>query len=366
MKKWVLTSIVVATLAVSGGSMANNGRGHGTPHQPASAVPATEIDVSISLTESEQADLLFMREEEKLARDVYSYLFERWGSKVFTNISRAEQQHMDSVKNILDAYGLADPALAEPGRFANADLQSLYDQLIIQGETSLVDALKVGLLIEEVDINDLYNAINGTNNPAIINVYTNLLNGSYKHLNAFTEQLTAQGVDPVPQVLTLEQVDTILSGETFSADLTNAQAVDAAGNSMQTQSRFSHSMMLGASASENDFNVTENDPVRLSSHLLPDANDTGQQAEYLIVAYHHAANGTEYRYARAGDQWVEWDGDLSTLTAAQMRVLEELNNMDIFDGTLTNLRGQFDIFVGYRLNNGKVVYSTDPISFDVN
>ena len=41
------------------------------------------------LTESEIASLLKMKEEEKLARDVYSVLAQKWGSLVFTNISKS-------------------------------------------------------------------------------------------------------------------------------------------------------------------------------------------------------------------------------------------------------------------------------------
>lgn len=166
-----------------------------------------------TLTETEISNLILMREEEKLARDVYLYLAETWNVKIFENIARAEQSHMDSVKVILDTYNISDPALSEQGKFADPVLQSLYDDLLNQGSVSLADALAAGALVEEVDIQDLYKTINETDNPDIIDMYTNLLNGSYKHLNAFTDQLTAQGVSYEPQILTTEIYNAILNGE---------------------------------------------------------------------------------------------------------------------------------------------------------
>ena len=49
-----------------------------------------EIALS-ELTESEKNELLFMREEEKLARDVNKYLYSKWNQRTFTNISNSEK-----------------------------------------------------------------------------------------------------------------------------------------------------------------------------------------------------------------------------------------------------------------------------------
>ena len=62
------------------------------------------------LTEAEQNDLQFMREEEKLSRDVYNRLFEIWGSPLFSSIAISEQRHMDAVLNLLNKYTISDPA----------------------------------------------------------------------------------------------------------------------------------------------------------------------------------------------------------------------------------------------------------------
>ena len=138
----------------------------------------------VPLNEDETRNTLHIREEEKLARDVYMRMHDIWGATVFSNIAVSEQRHMDAVLNLLDKYGIPDPALGE-GNFANSDLQKLYDDLIKQGKESLLNAFEVGVIIEETDIEDLQEAIEGTQKADLEKVYGNLLNGSYNHLDAF-------------------------------------------------------------------------------------------------------------------------------------------------------------------------------------
>jgi hypothetical protein len=148
---------------------------------------------TVSLTSAEEYWLTYMREEEKLARDVYIVLYEKWQSRIFKNIAASEQIHMDAVKTLLDRYGIADPAAGKaPGVFANEGLQSLYYDLIQDGSVSLVEALNVGVFIEETDIDDLNAGIATTKRKDIITVYSNLLAGSYNHLDAFNANLARQ------------------------------------------------------------------------------------------------------------------------------------------------------------------------------
>ncbi len=146
-----------------------------------------------------------MREEEKLARDVYAVLYEQWGLPVFQNISSSEQTHMDAVKNLLDGYGLTDPMLAEAGKFTNPELQSLYTDLVARGSQSVSEALKVGAAIEEIDILDLQESLAQTVNVDVQRVFNSLLNGSYNHLRAFTSTLQTQtGEIYQPQYMDME------------------------------------------------------------------------------------------------------------------------------------------------------------------
>ncbi|WP_345973981.1 DUF2202 domain-containing protein [Sulfurimonas sp. HSL3-7] len=142
------------------------------------------------LNDAQKEGLVFMVEEEKLARDVYEYLYTKWDLTIFSNIAKSEQQHMDSVIELLEKYDLDYSAsLQTRGSFENAELQSLYDTLTIRGEASVVEALEVGKLIEEVDIEDLEGLVAADIPEDLKVVYENLLKGSYNHLSAFTNQL---------------------------------------------------------------------------------------------------------------------------------------------------------------------------------
>ncbi len=163
------------------------------------------------LTEEEKADLIFMREEEKLARVVYTYLYDEYGLFIFDNISASEQIHMDAVLTELVRYGITDPASTEVGVFNNADLQILYDNLIVQGDLSLVDALTVGATIEDVDIRDLNMAIATTSKNNLITMYEKLFCGSRNHLRGFINQLSAQGETYTPQYISVQEYEDILN-----------------------------------------------------------------------------------------------------------------------------------------------------------
>jgi hypothetical protein len=156
-----------------------------------------------------------MREEEKVARDVYLVLAEQWGLQVFGNIAASESAHMEAVKGLLDAYGLADPVEGKAaGEFANAELQALYDQLVEQGSRSLVDALQVGAAIEEIDILDLQTYLAQTEKADLQRVYDNLMRGSRNHLRAFVSSLERQGIVYEPQHLGPDAYAGILGAET--------------------------------------------------------------------------------------------------------------------------------------------------------
>lgn len=163
----------------------------------------------------EQADidaLVFMREEEKLAHDVYQLMYALWGKPVFQNISYSEQAHSEAVLALLESYGIPDTASSQPGVFTNTDLQALYDQLTAQGSQSLTDALLVGAAIEEIDILDLQSRLDQTANPDIQQVFTSLLLGSGNHLRAFSSMLGVEtGSVYQPQYLSPAAYQAILA-----------------------------------------------------------------------------------------------------------------------------------------------------------
>jgi len=116
----------------------------------ASAYSALAASASQAST-TDTAGLLYMYEEEKMARDVYTALDAQWNQPTFQNIAASEQMHMDAIKTLLVRYGITVP-MTEAGVFNDATLQSLYNSLVSTGKKSISDALKAGATIEEVDI----------------------------------------------------------------------------------------------------------------------------------------------------------------------------------------------------------------------
>jgi len=151
------------------------------------AVSARPAPAATSLSPKEAKALAYMREEEKLARDVYRALAAKWSLPVFRNIARSEQQHMNAVGVLLERYGVADPAAGNPaGVFENAKLQALYAKLVAKGRQSLSAALRVGVRIERLDIADLRARLAVTSASDVKFVFTRLLQGSQRHLAAFS------------------------------------------------------------------------------------------------------------------------------------------------------------------------------------
>jgi hypothetical protein len=136
-------------------------------------------------------------------------LGETWGIRAFENIAAAETTHGEAVKTLLDPHGLADPAAGQPaGAFTDPELQALYGDLVARGRTSLVDALTVGALIEEMDISDLRDRATAT--PDIALVYEDLERGSENHLRAFVRNLERRGGTYTPTYISVDEFESIL------------------------------------------------------------------------------------------------------------------------------------------------------------
>ena len=188
------------------------------------ASPATTLGSATTLTSEAESiqptaealdqtavdGLVWMREEEKLARDVYQALSEMWDPPIFANIADSEQTHTDAVGDLLDRYGIQDPMADDvAGVFEDPTLQALYDDLVDQGSQSLVDALIVGATIEDMDIVDLH--LRRTGVAALDDVYANLEKGSRNHLRAFIRTLERQGGEYAPSYLTIAEYEAIIS-----------------------------------------------------------------------------------------------------------------------------------------------------------
>jgi hypothetical protein len=190
---------------------ANNGNDNGNINIANLQVQITSLPKE-PLNSTELTSLSFMREEEKLARDVYITLYNKWGVNIFTNISNSEQTHMESVLLLLNKYSLTDPVGSNVvGVFSNSILQNLYTQLVAQGNISILDAYKVGATIEDLDIFDLKTALIDIDNQDIRLVYDNLTKGSRNHMRSFYKSILNVGGTYTPLYITQAEFDAIIN-----------------------------------------------------------------------------------------------------------------------------------------------------------
>lgn len=197
--------------------------------------------MAATLDIGEETHLIFMREEEKLARDVYLTLSEVYpGDLTFSNIGdNSEQTHTDTVRDMLANFNIADPnpdANNLPdsiGVYTGTDygwyFTEKFNLLVEWGSQSQLDGWYVGAFIEELDMVDIIgcpkvivetdNGINAgecgmdyTDEPELKTMYSHLVDGSENHLRAYVqsiENVIGEG-NYVAQVLTQAEVDAIL------------------------------------------------------------------------------------------------------------------------------------------------------------
>ena len=169
-----------------------------------------------TLSESDKAGILLMREEEKMARDVYQSLNEKWDQMPFVHISESEINHMARMKLLIDKYKLKDPVDKNAdtrGVFDNQQLKKLFDELISSGKTSLEAAFRAGAKVEEVDIRDLKEAMAKTTNEEIKSTYADLISASENHLRAFVRNLKRLDVNYTPVIMDKAEFDIITNSE---------------------------------------------------------------------------------------------------------------------------------------------------------
>jgi hypothetical protein len=175
-----------------------HGYGSTTTTTAVPQVPDVSAMTPNPLTNEQKEDLVFMYNEEKLARDVYASLNEINPSYTLSNIStRSEQTHMNLVYDLVDKYDLDTQNLSslEGNTFSLDEIQSLFDTLLSIGTPSAEASLQVGCMVEVTDINDLLKRMDEAEGVEDIEaVYDVLLSGSYKHYWAFDNALKTMGV----------------------------------------------------------------------------------------------------------------------------------------------------------------------------
>nr|MBK7068271.1 DUF2202 domain-containing protein [Deltaproteobacteria bacterium] len=206
MKAYLIPMIVAlgASLSACGdagndGNGGNGGNRYDAATYDAAAYDAVTADGSARFAD-EAALLRWLREEEKLAHDVYVALQGR--SMIFSNIAASEQMHTEAVKTLLDRYGIPDPSAGRAAAsFADPTLQSLYDALVARGSASTVAALQVGAEVEELDIADIREMRGVATSADVRATLDTLERGSRNHLRSFWRQLQMAGASYTPQHL---------------------------------------------------------------------------------------------------------------------------------------------------------------------
>jgi hypothetical protein len=170
----------------------------------------TMASATVAVSSREKEGMLFIWEEEKAARDLYTSLYEKNNLSIFLDLARSEQSHMDQAKAIIDGYGLTIPGKGEQGAFQNQSLQKTHDDLLAEGLQSDQDALNAAATFEEISIMDLEREISATQAEDIRVVYQGLLAGSKKHLRSYVADLTDKGIQYEPSYLDKNEFEEIV------------------------------------------------------------------------------------------------------------------------------------------------------------
>ncbi len=173
---------------------------------------AADSSATTSVSDQVRGDLLFIYEEEKMARDLYASFGEKWGWQTIGRVSMSESMHLNSVMNLLHTYGIPEPVLPT-GSYQSAAISELAKRLLNEGIASEDAALHSALYVEEYDIADLTKRMNDTADPSILSTYQYLLNGSNAHLRYFYSLLVENGGTYTPQVLSQQAFDAALASQ---------------------------------------------------------------------------------------------------------------------------------------------------------
>jgi hypothetical protein len=175
---------------------------------------AFSINVFSQISQAEKENIRLVREEEKVAQNFYTKMNEKYDLRVFKNISESESMHMQHAKDLLDKFGISDPVSGSheaAGMFLSTKLSNLYDNMMREGNKSVIDALSVSAKFEEMDIKELKEYCSETSDVNVKSTYQALINASENHLRAFVRNLKVRGTDYLPVYLSKAEFDNIIS-----------------------------------------------------------------------------------------------------------------------------------------------------------
>ena len=169
------------------------------------------VAAQVTLTPNEIQWLIYIREEEKMARDLYIGMYNSWGLSIFKSISEEEQEHINAMLELFKMYSIVDPLAGDvPRNYTNQHIANLHTSLLTQGMQSNKDGLKACALQEEISMQDLDLAMKSTQQQAINKVYSELQRDSINHLRSFIHSLEIFGERYMAVKIPQQTVDAII------------------------------------------------------------------------------------------------------------------------------------------------------------
>jgi len=105
--------------------------------------------------------------------------------------------------------------------------------------------------------------------------------------------------------------------------------------------------------------VLPNTPLHIQTLIDTNPQYLGQYAEVLLVAvYFPDPIADPIALQRRGNTWLSWGGGLDELSAiTRYPSLPKQITVEVFQGTLGNALGRFEVYIGYRLADGSIVFN---------
>jgi len=107
--------------------------------------------------------------------------------------------------------------------------------------------------------------------------------------------------------------------------------------------------------------------LKLAMTVRLDAKHVKRAGEVLVAVAHTDEKGQSFRYMKTAQGWALWDGQVENLQPLQsFKQLPEQIDLSVFAGDLSGGAGQFEVYTGYRLKDGTMVYNgTQAMKFSI-
>lgn len=172
---------------------------------------APVLGVTAPLSADEIEFLFAIREDEKVARDLYTSFSALYPASVqIAKIKTAEDSHIACIEAVLDYYEISYPAMTATGVFEDAERQALYNDLVDKSAT-LLETFGTMAVIEEETVLAYKSVQSEITNENISLVVANMIKASSNHLKAAVRQITALGGSYTPSYLSAEEFDAIIN-----------------------------------------------------------------------------------------------------------------------------------------------------------